>query len=606
MPKQHLMSTSTKEENYEHVLMCLICRNLFDDTDHQPKFLPCHHTFCKDCLRKYVQQMGDEIECPLCREPANVPAAGVAALQTNFYVKYIQSLVRGPAGWTGAVRECKRHPADQLQFYCQTCHVATCQQCCGGDTPEARNCRQHPKVALTTLTEESHQKLDSAFSRAHSTVESKKARVESLLKALSDEKDSALRKIDSSFEQHVHNLNRRSTLLKNKVIDIYKENVERLDNDLEEISTAMTCIVSLKDYHEDKISHGDFREITKGIEDIEEVNHNIGDRIRPSENHIVYEDTHGTDKFRTAVKDLGRVRCTRPMAPRTEPEGFESGSGSLGSRALHPQGSMDEVTTPAEDQHGEGASSPAQPSTSLMHTPSPEHNGSSQHLDDEDHFSAAISREIYMNGNDNDACDMPLNDLNKSSPSTLGGCEGAGPSTSYNQPSSSGASTAMSRSLPPTGHENTASKGSKGLKGCKGKNLPREGLEPRDQGPGPRKAQKPPGKPNPPSHLSLTSMCVDPNANTSHEAPPPLNLNRFGANGNLGPVGNLRVEKDYYHMVYTSYDEEELLRELKASKAAAAARSAEDDVSFKTLSSGDDSAPVSAEELPSAEHEPSS
>ena len=85
----------TVVENYEHMLMCLICRSLFDDHDHQPKFLPCHHTFCKECLREYVRQMGDDIECPSCRKVATIPAAGVAALQTNFYAKYIQNLVCG-------------------------------------------------------------------------------------------------------------------------------------------------------------------------------------------------------------------------------------------------------------------------------------------------------------------------------------------------------------------------------------------------------------------------------------------------------------------------------------------------------------------------------
>jgi len=88
-------TSATVVENYEHMLMCLICRSLFDDHDHQPKFLPCHHTFCKECLREYVRQMGDDIECPSCRKVATIPAAGVAALQTNFYAKYIQNLVCG-------------------------------------------------------------------------------------------------------------------------------------------------------------------------------------------------------------------------------------------------------------------------------------------------------------------------------------------------------------------------------------------------------------------------------------------------------------------------------------------------------------------------------
>jgi len=39
--------------------------------------------------------MGDDVECPSCRKVATIPAAGVAALQTNFYAKYIQNLVYG-------------------------------------------------------------------------------------------------------------------------------------------------------------------------------------------------------------------------------------------------------------------------------------------------------------------------------------------------------------------------------------------------------------------------------------------------------------------------------------------------------------------------------
>ena len=319
------MSTSGKDESYEHVLMCLICRSLFDDYDHQPKFLPCHHTFCKDCLREYVRQIGDEIECPSCRKIANVPAAGVAALQTNFYVKYIQSLVSGGAGVSSHEKDCSKHPSEKTQFYCQTCKSSICNQCCAPGS--ASNCSSHEKVLITRLTEETHQRLDAAFSQANATIEAKKVRLEKALKALAAEKDSALLKIESTFEQHAHTLSRRATLLKNKVIDIYNENVERLENDLMEISTALTCIVSLKDYHEDRISHGDYREFSKGIEEVQEVNHNISSHIQPAETHIIFEGSHGSEKFRAAAKDLGRVKFTR--LSRAEPEGNDSSEGLL-------------------------------------------------------------------------------------------------------------------------------------------------------------------------------------------------------------------------------------------------------------------------------------
>ncbi|ELU13277.1 hypothetical protein CAPTEDRAFT_146224, partial [Capitella teleta] len=120
---------ASKEENYEHVLMCLICRSLFDDNDHQPKFLPCHHTFCKDCLREYVRQIGEEIECPSCRKVATVPTAGVSALQTNFYVKYIHNLVQGVYIGDGTNVTCAVHPGRQLKHFCRQCACSVCDDC---------------------------------------------------------------------------------------------------------------------------------------------------------------------------------------------------------------------------------------------------------------------------------------------------------------------------------------------------------------------------------------------------------------------------------------------------------------------------------------------
>ena len=171
------MSTQLREENYEHVLMCLICRSLFDDNDHQPKFLPCHHTFCKDCLREYVKQMGDEIECPSCRKIATIPAAGVTALQTNFYVKYIQGLVHSSYGGDCSASECTKHQNNPLTFFCKTCQVSICNKCCVNDPNGEKgsgNCDKHEKMPLTTITEECHQKLDKTFTKANALIESKK------------------------------------------------------------------------------------------------------------------------------------------------------------------------------------------------------------------------------------------------------------------------------------------------------------------------------------------------------------------------------------------------------------------------------------------------
>lgn len=143
----------------------------------------------------------------------------------------------------------------------------------------------------------------------------------SLLTSLSEEKDTALKRIDTSMEQHIHTLHRRGTLLKNKVIDIYNEHVNKLENDLEEVTTAMTCIVSLKEFHEKLIAQAQCRDVARGVADLDDVYENVSRKISPSENHIVFEEQHGLDKFKMAAKDLGRVRNSRPTAPRAEPDG---------------------------------------------------------------------------------------------------------------------------------------------------------------------------------------------------------------------------------------------------------------------------------------------
>ncbi|XP_064651073.1 uncharacterized protein LOC135502294 [Lineus longissimus] len=64
--------------------LCSICLNEFVE----PKITPCGHTFCKECLQKYVDNLTAEdgtpleLECPFCKQPLAIPD-GVDSLATN-------------------------------------------------------------------------------------------------------------------------------------------------------------------------------------------------------------------------------------------------------------------------------------------------------------------------------------------------------------------------------------------------------------------------------------------------------------------------------------------------------------------------------------------
>jgi len=218
----------------------------------------------------------------------------------------------GAAGGDSDAKICDRHPGHAQKSYCNDCSVSICDVCV-----EETGCKLHRRSPVAAVAEQLRQDIDTSFTGASTLISQKKAELESRLRALSDEKDRALLCIDSAFEAHMHTLGRRATLLKNKVIDIYNENSNGLESGLEEVDTAMTCVVSLREYHEGAVDHGDFDAVlvARGTAEIDEVARNIADRVRPPEIHIVFDGDHGIEKFRSCTKDVGRVLCNR-SAPR--------------------------------------------------------------------------------------------------------------------------------------------------------------------------------------------------------------------------------------------------------------------------------------------------
>ena len=61
-------------------LTCPICCELYK----KPKYLPCYHSYCEECLVKLVVQ--SNITCPECRKTSVFPSGGVKPLPNNFLI----------------------------------------------------------------------------------------------------------------------------------------------------------------------------------------------------------------------------------------------------------------------------------------------------------------------------------------------------------------------------------------------------------------------------------------------------------------------------------------------------------------------------------------
>ena len=57
----------------------------------KPKYLPCHHSYCAECIAKLSKE--SKIIYPECRETSTAPPGGVKDLPNNFFINNLMDEV---------------------------------------------------------------------------------------------------------------------------------------------------------------------------------------------------------------------------------------------------------------------------------------------------------------------------------------------------------------------------------------------------------------------------------------------------------------------------------------------------------------------------------
>ncbi|XP_065919076.1 E3 ubiquitin-protein ligase TRIM71-like [Dysidea avara] len=149
------MSKRTEERNQEFLmalrkatenLSCPVCYQLF----RSPKYLPCYHSYCEDCLNKI--QKDSKIICPECRKQAVLPSGGVKELPNNFLItRLVEELVLNQKVKGEVQAKCdKCDEDDPVVVYCLECSLFFCNICNQAHIRD-RESRGHEVVPLTEL-----------------------------------------------------------------------------------------------------------------------------------------------------------------------------------------------------------------------------------------------------------------------------------------------------------------------------------------------------------------------------------------------------------------------------------------------------------------------
>ena len=74
------------EPNLQEMVLDIITCSICVEEAKDPRPLTCQHTFCLQCLKKYIEskERQDEIDCPVCREVCPLPNGNVEDLPASF------------------------------------------------------------------------------------------------------------------------------------------------------------------------------------------------------------------------------------------------------------------------------------------------------------------------------------------------------------------------------------------------------------------------------------------------------------------------------------------------------------------------------------------
>ncbi|KAK0133515.1 Tripartite motif-containing protein 3 [Merluccius polli] len=306
-------------------LVCSICLDRY----HNPKVLPCLHTFCESCLQNYIPPESLTLSCPVCRQTSILPEKGVSALQNNFFItNLMEVLQRDPecsrqeacsvlesvsAAAAGTPLCCPNHEGKVMEFYCESCETAMCLDCTEGEH------REHVTVPLRDVLEQHKAALQGQLDAIRGRLPQLTAAIElvtEISRQLTEGKNQAVAGISSTFDELERALHQRKNALITDLENICSSKQKVLQAQLTSLLQGAEHIQSSCGFTEQALSHGSSTEVLL-------VQKQMSERVAALARHDFPEKPHQnahldcqveTDGLRRSIQNLGVLITTAAVA----------------------------------------------------------------------------------------------------------------------------------------------------------------------------------------------------------------------------------------------------------------------------------------------------
>ena len=304
------------------VLQCQLCSAPYDDTQHQPKLLPCHHSFCLSCLNDLAHER-PHFRCPDsdCRRKCSVPPGGVGQLQANFYIKQLQSVLL-PAGTAAATTTapdasslCSKHLQQPLLFYCNSCQLPICMNCTVLDHDKSAGHQITDIASVVAANKRALQRQLDVTSAALSDYQRRLTLLKTEMSNLEIAKDTSIAQIKKTFQQLVDKLDQRRAELEQQAEETYSARRQHIVEHAQHVKAKTTQLQALtkeitQQYESDSI--GSASELLLGqqaMHDVKDLCQDAKTSFNLNNAFIRFQFEHGLQEYLMSIRGLGKVLC---------------------------------------------------------------------------------------------------------------------------------------------------------------------------------------------------------------------------------------------------------------------------------------------------------
>ena len=347
-------------------LSCPVCYQLFK----KPKYLPCHHSYCEQCLEK--MQVQSKIICPECRKEAIVPPGGVKDLDNNFFINRLvdEFILKRKVEGEEEVKCDECSGEDPVVAFCPDCTLFLCHVC-NEHHKRSNKFRGHAIVSLTELRskkdvtiqpkakflvcseheyelkhycescdelvclyctmkdhkDHNHDIVKNVASKHRQELKKITAPVEEMIRGLSDTHDNIEKmrekirqqgdevnmKIDQHFDRVVQKLMEQREQLKQQVRDTVSQKEKAVTTQLEEVECAQAEVLSMKELNDavEKSSNQELLSVKKQVIDcMQQITDKYNKVNLPPVQHTTMEFVPGKE----VLPKFGKL-CSRSIDP---------------------------------------------------------------------------------------------------------------------------------------------------------------------------------------------------------------------------------------------------------------------------------------------------